>query len=354
MKAGFRACSLILLSVLASLFIVELLIRFFGLAPGPDVITIGPREKLYKGLEFSYYVHTDNFGLRNRQELEPTGSSRRVLFLGDSFVYGQGVSNDFTFATLTQDLLNHRSAHAWTIINGGVNGTGTIAQQRLLTRIMQRTHVDAVVLFYFVYNDPYDTVREHAQLHGDNDLSKRLKAEYVPPSPTGRIKTWLKGHVALNRFLIVRLATVGTLRAFPSAFFDQCDPTKLKSFEPIDALTRTALSEMRASLNGAGVDFSVVLVHRREVLTSQLFADFARAYNLDPTRYDRWLPAKRIIENVFRPVGVDFFDLRGALERHDPRDLYFAFDGHFNERGHRLVAEEMVKWVVSRFGSEAQ
>jgi hypothetical protein len=111
---------------------------------------------------------------------------------------------------------------------------------------------------------------------------------------------------------------------------------------------------MRASLKEAGVDFSVVLIHRREVLTSQLFADFARAYNLDPTRYDRWLPERRIIENVLYPVGVDFLNLRGALERGDPRELYFAFDGHFNERGHRLVAEEMVKWVMSRFGSEAQ
>ncbi|MBI3999790.1 MAG: SGNH/GDSL hydrolase family protein, partial [Candidatus Omnitrophica bacterium] len=272
---------LFIFSAIFTLLLAEGLLQFFNLAPGERIDSLNELEQVRKSLESKYYVHMNQVGLRDHRDFGSKGSSRRIVFLGDSFVYGIGVSNDETFSSVAEDLLNDSSPQSWMVINAGKPATGTLTQQRLLEEILERMEVDGVVLFYCLYNDVYDNVQESYTLRGTHQkLALEIKSKDHVRTPLGKVKIWLWRHSALYRFLKLRLGQAGTLRAFPHGIFDQCDPEKSQSFREMDDLTRSVLSEIKQLLEQKKIDFSVVLIPRAEQISEEAFERFKKAYGV--------------------------------------------------------------------------
>jgi hypothetical protein len=95
----------------------------------------------------------------------PAVPGRRVLHIGDSLVFGSGVTPDQRFTTLLE-----RAAPGQQHLNLGLPGTSADAQLLAVRRVLARTPVELAVLYVFVANDflemdrPYPCCRDGALL----------------------------------------------------------------------------------------------------------------------------------------------------------------------------------------------
>lgn len=75
----------------------------------------------------------------------PAGSPA-ILCLGGSFTFGQGVESDQTYPALLDRLL----PRTWQVVNGGVNGWGTVQAMLYLERVLKSDFMPRVVTYGFI------------------------------------------------------------------------------------------------------------------------------------------------------------------------------------------------------------
>ena len=347
LKSRIGELALLLLSILLSLVVAEALIRSLNAAPGIEVDQWDKRTKIVRGPEFRYYQEHNSLGVRDYRELSRRSRARRVVFLGDSFTFGLGVSNHQTFSALMEAELNECTGRAWTILNAGRSGTGTVRQMATLRELLESIEVDEVVLFYFIGNDPYESIREkRLEERGSEHLLRETQDRIG--SRLGGLKSWLFRRVALYRFVRLRLGDTGLFRTVDYTLADQCDPERVDLFQEADDLTLEALNEMNLRLTAQGIAFSVVVIPRKEQLTEGSFSDFLRLYGLQDRLLDRFLPQERLKDKVLKPSGTSHRDLLAEMQGLDPVDYFFATDDHFNRAGHHFVTQFLASSLIER------
>ena len=103
--------------------------------------------------EYSVVYAINNDGFRDTGEQPSSPGAPRILLLGDSFTFGQGVNADETWAALAERQLRSQG-HAFDMINAGVQGMDTRSELVLLRRLARQHDVDAVVVGFLI-NDLY-------------------------------------------------------------------------------------------------------------------------------------------------------------------------------------------------------
>ena len=152
----------------------------------------------YVGSDFVMDVRTDSLGLRDREydtaELSRPGLVR-VLLIGDSFTFGQGVNMLDHFGTKLEDLLDAAGLPA-TVIKSGVPGWGTVQETRYARDHFGLFKPDVIVLT-FSGNDPGDDVAFGFGMRNGEKGVLRFPG-----------KTFVRDHSHLYRFLFYRFKSV--------------------------------------------------------------------------------------------------------------------------------------------------
>jgi lysophospholipase L1-like esterase len=110
-------------------------------------------------------------GLRGAEVLPKTDGELRLLFLGDSTVYGFGVLDDQTMSTSAARGLNKRLGKTTTGVNGGIPGYDSGQSLTLLKRLLDPVQPDWVVIAS-LWSDCY--VDREPWLDGDGVKSSLL------------------------------------------------------------------------------------------------------------------------------------------------------------------------------------
>jgi lysophospholipase L1-like esterase len=150
-------------SLLLALLALEVAARIrFGtpLAERLPILTIEANERsgwrMQPGVEHYTYlnpVRVNALGLRGPELGPKAPDERRVLALGDSLIYGQGVADDQTVPAHLEALLNARTAGGrWTVVNGGHRAFDTRQELGLLADLTPVVQPDVVIVFWF-WND---------------------------------------------------------------------------------------------------------------------------------------------------------------------------------------------------------
>ncbi len=154
----------LVLSVGLSFLLAELAVRAMVGAPLVERLPIlRVQANRYRGWEmlpgedhytYQHRVHVNALGLRGPEIGPKQGGERRILCLGDSLVYGQGVADDQTLSAQLEALLQSRAEDgaSWRAINGGLRAYGTSQELGLLDELGARIAPDFVILFWF-WND---------------------------------------------------------------------------------------------------------------------------------------------------------------------------------------------------------
>jgi lysophospholipase L1-like esterase len=277
-------------------------------------------------------MHVNAAGLRDSEELpvpKPAGELR-VLVLGDSFSFGNGVADRDTYAEVLERELRARGLAA-RVLNAGVQGYDVHQEADWLRERGLALEPDAVVVGLYE-NDLVrrkDGARE-APIAEDGGLRKGAVRELVPDA-------WIYAVKRLRSVAFLGLALRELRwRWFPppgnyhakALFFGESSP----AWEAALADVRDSLTGIRdASAARAGRPIVAVFPHHGQMQPGIL----------DRTYHD---PAVALVAEA----GLEAVDLlpvfRAAVAQGE--DPFIAFDGHPNELGHRLAGEALAEPVA--------
>jgi lysophospholipase L1-like esterase len=122
----------------------------YSLAPG--------RERVAPSDEFVEHVRTNRHGLRD-DEIAPRASfEKRIIVLGDSMIFGHGVSNDEAFPNQLEAVLREAGRRV-DVINAGIKGYGTDGYHKFFRSRLHPLGLQPDLVIFGVYsNDLHDNI----------------------------------------------------------------------------------------------------------------------------------------------------------------------------------------------------
>jgi hypothetical protein len=316
-------------------------------------------------------VEINALGLRDGldEETPPAAGEQSILVLGDSFAFGTGVELHETFQELLETRAADFAAAPVRVYGAGVPGFGTLDSLYLLDELAERTRPDVVVLAFYEGNDLWDNMRleqvqqtEQAEQAAAQDpgqpATAREPARALLPDflrAATRLPFWVGYSTAFRRLLpaleplLVRLGFVVTNRFLSESLREHPPPGPQAAFR----YTVELVDEMNRACSGLDATLIVVLIPAAIQADPRLFEAFREAHPAGaraPLR--RTLLHERLVSALREHAVV--LDLLPALERliRDGQACYHR-EGHFNARGHGLVAEQLVPLLAEALAGDA-
>lgn len=347
------------LGTIVALVAGELVLRAFW--PQRSALTIGMFRKdtdagfrLQEGYrnevrtpEFRTAIVVDDEGYRVPDGwVPPSGASRRLLVIGDSFTFGVGVDAEDALPGRLAD----RLGPGWWVRNGGVGGYGPLRSSRLLIRRQASWRPDVVVHALYLGNDLEDP-RPDRFLRWPDVRDGRMVAPGRPHLV--QLRLWLRTHSHLYAFLRTRL--YGLYRRSGLARHGQyLEPVGLAEWPPMITEVgwpagQEALRAVRDWARERGVRYLVVLVPAKYHVEDESWRLYRDAWRRDDAAFDRD-HAARVVGAWLGENGVPFVDLTTTFRTTAAGGarLYYPVDRHWTAKGHELAAETIARELAAR------
>ncbi len=334
--------TLIIISTLFTLFLSEIALRLMGFKP----MYVSPerdqfwkydpvlgwahqpgQEGIFETPQFRTYVRINEKSLRDRSHSYKRQNARgRVLVLGDSFAWGYGVEESERFSQLLEKSMDAE------VINAGVSGYST----------------DQELLWYKNEGIKYETDLVILELAGndvgDNDRQLVSTIYYKPKfvledgqlvltgspvsktSPPGRLIYSVSQHSTLTYFLVQRYFDLLSLYSKSKVNSDHASsPVSGVSAEKEDfKLTIALIDEMRNIAESKKAKFMIVATDRWwDSSSGGTYKDFI---------------------NALQNEGFLVLDVE-SMPGFDPEEMLIPNDGHWNQSGHKFVAEKIKAFI---------
>lgn len=254
--------------------------------------------------EYAILVEANGLGFRDPREFTVKRDERRVIFLGDSFTFGNGVELESTFAK--------RSVPSGVrSFNFGMSGFGIDQMWMSLHHYGWPLAPDIVVLA-FIENDltrslsAYRWRGEWRWKPAFALRNGRLVPQTAENRPSG-IRRWVQRHSRLAEAWGQVMRRLNRRYAIGYRW----------------RLNRALFEAIRDECLEAGIPLLAVYI---------------------PSR-DNWEPLP-MLHIEFADMGIPFFDLAELLPAH-PDSLYFEIDRHWNNAGHAFAAEALSRAMVA-------
>jgi hypothetical protein len=291
------------------------------------------------------------------------GRAQKVVHVGDSMVWGNGVERDQAFPALL-DGLQPAVEH----VNSGSPAAGPDADLLIARRWIEQGRVDLLAVYFFLGNDVHDIDRAYTCC----GMGPLLAWQGSEPRPLCDHLEWtFPAGVLLSAspppYPLRVAARWSSFAAHATASFNNINEWILSeqlfnaNFGNWDALpmeerfaaVERILRALRDELARANASLLFVVLPFRQTLE--------RAYGIAPTGNDPWngleagRAAHRRVVEIARALGIDVLDawplFDGAIGR-DGVDDWFARDypgdAHFSAAGHRLLAEWLLPELERR------
>jgi len=275
------------------------------------------------------YLHrarTNTLGLRG-EELAPRSSERvRVLLLGDSLIYGQGVADADTVPRLLEDAAGEQG-RALEAVNGGVRAYATHQELALLEELGPTIDPDLVVVCWY-WNDIEE--RDVAATH------TRLLASGPVPFDTGapmRGRVWWRWRV------------LQVLRA-SALLMEFHDRLKARDAMPPDA---AAVDAAFVRLGGYLDRLAIWCEERGATLALAVMPEAQLATG---ATHPAAVLQNRALE-LARSKGIPALDLGPAIHAATARLgrlPVLAYDGHYDPAGNRALAYGLYEFLEASPG----
>jgi len=276
-----------------------------------------------------YRIHINSLGLRGPETaLEP--SRPRVLFIGDSFTFGDFVDDDETLPAQVQQRLGDRAE----VLNGGVGGTTIVDQRVFLERFLVLKPTLVVLLFF--ENDLNDLASDPPQ-HVQFARNRALKSGTLQP-----LFGLIRDTATFNAFLKAR-AVLSARNGVDAGDGEPGGGERLVLFSDAWLATcATRYAEEAATLRDRLERENIPL----------LVAGFPHPFSVresDPDLGgfipDRIGPMARVLD----AYGIPVIDVRPALQAsgRSLRELYLLpHNGHASPLGYAIAAETLIPHVL--------
>lgn len=285
----------------------------------------------------SFPVTTNSHGFRDREyPLVPTSGTVRILCLGDSLTFGDGVAVEDTYPKRLEAILQGSGGHKFEVINAGVPSYDTW-QEITFFKAKGAQFEPRIVVLGFYGNDivPRPEVVK-TSLSGDGTL-KRKGFGGVFPDEVVHI---LKG----SRFLLFLKDRIGKLINSIQPSPEYRHQRALLEGLP-DEFVEQGWQEVESSLK------DMMELQRRHDFHFVIMG-FPMAEQVLREHPQAQYPAR--LKGIAEKLGIPFIDLQPAFKREFEGfgSLFIEWDGHPNPRAYRIVAEELSRVLVPMLKSQ--
>ncbi len=274
-------------------------------------------------------VHQTNaHGFRGLDCAIPKPEQRlRLVFLGDSFTFGEGVRFEDTFAETTARLLARRFSDAHVAVescNLGVSGYNTADELALFNRIVPGLEPDAVIVSY-VINDAEPPLFTIDPVSGPVRRPRELEIAEGVASPRPP-ESWL------YRLRVAQLIWQFQAERRRGAQTDGYYESLYRPDAPGWATARSALNELVITCRRENIPLVVML--------------FPVLHRLDESH--PFTNLYRLVQQQVESAGGQFLSLLPAFLGQDAESLWVhPTDQHPNEQAHRIAAEQLANRLAS-------
>lgn len=279
----------------------------------------------------SHPVAINSYGFRDREHLvTPEFGTFRILCIGDSLTFGDGVAIEDTYPKQLETVLNESGTGKFEVINAGVPSYDTW-QEVMFFRIKGVRFEPRIVILGFYGNDivPRPEVVKPL-LSSDRTLSRKGMGKVLPD----RVVHLLKGSRILL-FLKDRVAKLVNLVQPSSEYLHQ---RALLEGQP-DRFVERGWQEVESSLQEMA---KLQESHRfRFIIVS-----FPMAEQLVHAYPESQYPAK--LKMIAESLNISYVDLYPAFKREFKGfgSLFIEWDGHPNQRAYRIAAETLAEALL--------
>lgn len=363
-------------SVLVFLVGLEVILRILGAAPreyvpgdiwahyrlnrpGETTLFMGYLPGSVKEFEVPVTFNARGWRDDDHEFARPPGVYR-ILITGDSFVDGKEVEFDRTFHQILERRLNEERAadsprvEVIVLARGGI---GTDTELDFIRDEGLKYEPDLVILSFYTGNDVAD----------NSPVLRDLRESWIRDIYTFRVSNvrtdyadrWLVFRRSwVNRHLTDRLVdhvTANIHRYQPSVPQEEFVSPDTEVFDrgPYDPVWEQAwrrskglVLETRELARSAGAEFMLLIAHSARIPVQ----DPVVQATLTESRLDPEKPA-RILREFCGSLDVDYADTYPALTGHEAETgepYYWNYDTHWNETGHRIVAELLLEKLRGR------
>jgi lysophospholipase L1-like esterase len=328
----------VVISILVALLVAEIALRVFGLAPTQGLTTVtkseygrlpglmSPNLNIELTHRISYRARTDSLGYRgqNFPRRKPSGE-RRVVMVGDSFTWGEFVTDQQTLPAQLEKLLNQQ-CHPVRVVNAGVGGTTILGQDEMAVRSLA-IEPDAIVLVYYE-NDLRDLIHPYwLELQRNREAKSRFPLSVIYPA----LRSTALWHLGLTARGRMRQGPAPQNAQQGERLPAQLPPEKA---EEMRAAYVTRLKMLADTLKRSGVDF--------------VFATYPASASFKDARYHS--DAVHIIEAA-EQAGIKTVDFAQSLRasRLSVDEIYLLpVDDHPRPKGYSLAASQLSEVLLER------
>ncbi len=288
---------------------------------------------VYRAPEFEMHVRTNEEGLRSGAMSAGPEPVPTVLFIGDSFTFGWGVSE----AERYTDLIGKRLGGVRTV-NAG-HWMYTFDQQLLLLRQLIERHRPAVVVQGFYWMHVRSLFNHQLERNADGSLRAVLDPK-IHVDPRGVLKfrsDWLERPPLGSQLvaLVARAVLNRDLRERAADWVDYMRPGSTRD-AALWAETDALIGETARLLRQAGIAYVPFLIPASVEVGGTYWSHVGWMGSTPPPGIDVTLPAARFAA-MLRRHGAEPVELAAALREAGGPALYFPQDGHWNAAGHAAV-----------------
>lgn len=320
--------------------------------------TLKPSTRCYSGRVNPLSVRINNLGFRDMddKEIQKKPGVYRVLFIGDSYTFGYGVSEQESFPKLTEMHLK-RSGTQTEVLNAGIPGVGPDWYYLFLKHKAFDFAPDLIVVNIYLGNDLFDHAYFDTTTRDGQGLPVRLgtSQEYVDADGTRRLANtpwqytipWLR-----SSHLFMRVASIrnppspnpGTPYAINGSgclLKPEC-----KAIDADIQKVVRILSEMNTIAKEHSTPLVVTLLPWEAQLSRKL-NEQSNGYLIPATKAQRHAVSDKI-GALLAKNAIKYVDFLEAFDAYTGDDAVFTpMDYHWNTTGHRIAAEYLAPKLES-------
>ena len=371
-KNIFKNTAIVVVSVIVMLLILELVFRILypsGVYKTPSI----QNERVFSDSSYLQWVLKPNssdtrqspygdynitlqinsYGLRDYERPIYEGA-RKVLVLGDSMTYGQGVEINETYPKYLEVMLNKAFGN-FEVFNGGYAGSHSIDSYYLYLKkeALQKFSPEIVVIGFFVYDDITD-ITLNEWIETEDGLPERIvsKAYDIEEGRLVRkrgilfkykIARDIYGYLLYKSrlFSYIKNTISDMIVSSPkNRIFDINLNSELSILWEKDKKILNATNDLVKSRNATLI---IAVMPVKFQIYDDMWEDYSSKIGKD--KLIRKNP-NNLLENFGKESGVmvvDIYDL--FYEKNKKTPLFLKVDGHLNSNGHELMAEEIHKKI---------
>lgn len=316
--------------IVFGLVAAELLLRLDRFAPrfrqaGLEIVL--DRELLFRN-PGNGRRDLNRLGFRDDDFGTKASDAERILFLGDSFVFGRGVDRQQSIPEQLEARLDHAE-----VLNLGVNGYGPDQSLLVLRSVGFALEPDRVLLGVYPGNDFRDlAVNGLFELGEDGELRATDSNAVSDEIPRLRI-------LYLMQFLRYRVRGGSRYDALFRTLFDDGTETELllnpesEFAQERYALMKGVLRQFRDELARRGIPLLVVII------PSYLNVEDVSAFRRAGIPEERYFSLEDRTDRICEKLGIDRLNLSPLMAAADsPEPLFSASSLHLTRRGARFAA----------------